>query len=72
MWLLPERADLNFAVKELARSVQKPCERHWTDLKRVLRYLRGTMGMVMHLNVDPQEKKDESLATTDASWASNR
>eukprot|EP00972_Heterocapsa_arctica_P079459 11711132-Heterocapsa_arctica.AAC.1 len=41
MWLLPERADLSFAVKELARHVQAPGEGHWADLKRVLRYVKG-------------------------------
>eukprot|EP00972_Heterocapsa_arctica_P063111 9311305-Heterocapsa_arctica.AAC.1 len=65
MWLLPERADLSFAVKELARSVQNPTDRDWADMKRVLRYIRGTIDMVLHLEID-QNAIEDILVTTDA------
>eukprot|EP00972_Heterocapsa_arctica_P049741 7317949-Heterocapsa_arctica.AAC.1 len=58
MWLLPERADLSFAVKELARNVQNPTDKNWGDMKRVLRYIRGTVDMVLHLVVKPDAIKD--------------
>jgi hypothetical protein len=36
------RPDLSLAVSVLARHMSNPCERHWTLLKGVLRYLAGT------------------------------
>ena len=36
------RPDITYAVNTLARFVSNPQEKHWTALKRVLRYLRGT------------------------------
>ncbi len=71
MWLLPERADLSFAVKELARHVQAPGESHWADLKRVLRYVKGTVDMVMNLRIDTNALANEIVTTCDASWASD-
>eukprot|EP00972_Heterocapsa_arctica_P095712 14115369-Heterocapsa_arctica.AAC.1 len=44
MWVLQERPDLSFAVKELSRA-QRPMGQHWGALKRLLRYLRGTKTM---------------------------
>jgi hypothetical protein len=42
MW----RHDLQYAVKELARSMSKPTTRSWKKLMRVARYLNGTRDMV--------------------------
>eukprot|EP00972_Heterocapsa_arctica_P081669 12037845-Heterocapsa_arctica.AAC.1 len=36
MWVLQERTDLSFAVKELSRAVQRPMGCHWGALKRLL------------------------------------
>ena len=37
------RPDITFAVGMLARFSSKPNKSHWTALKRVLRYLKGTV-----------------------------
>ena len=37
------RPDITYAVSNLARFSSKPTKTHWTALKRVLRYLRGTV-----------------------------
>jgi hypothetical protein len=68
MWVLQERPDLSFAVKELSRSVQHPMGRHWGALKRLLRYLRGTKTMELYLEIDG-EMDDQIHVVTDANWA---
>ena len=69
MWTLSERPDLNFAVKELARNMSKPTTRSAAQLKRVLRYLRGTTEAHLHLTVDSEEEMIIN-GMVDASWAS--
>ena len=70
MWVAPERPDLSFSVKEMARRVQAPTEGDWGTLKRILRYIRGTMTAELHLKLNVDMSDDEVLAVTDASWAS--
>ena len=36
------RPDIAFAVSSVARFSAKPTQQHWTGVKRILRYLRGT------------------------------
>jgi hypothetical protein len=43
LWMLGERPDLAFQVKELARAVSGPTRVHWATLKRVLRYVQATL-----------------------------
>ena len=69
MWTLSERPDLSFAVKELARNMSKPTTRNAAQLKRVLRYLRGTTEAHLHLAVDQAEAMVIN-GIVDASWAS--
>ena len=38
------RPDLSAAVSELSRFIQNPGAGHWEGVKRVLRYLSGTIG----------------------------
>eukprot|EP00253_Pinus_taeda_P034760 PITA_34760 len=41
-YLTTTRPDISFVVGILSKSMQKPCEGHWSAAKRVLRYLKGT------------------------------
>eukprot|EP00253_Pinus_taeda_P021754 PITA_21754 len=41
-YLTTTRPGISFVVGILSRFKQKPCEGHWSDAKRVLRYLKGT------------------------------
>eukprot|EP00253_Pinus_taeda_P034579 PITA_34579 len=41
-YLTTTRPDISFDVGILSRFIQKPCEGHWSAVKRVLRYLKGT------------------------------
>ena len=69
MWCIGERPDLSYAIKECARHVQAPTEEHWIAMKRVLRYLRGTVSAEMHLEA---RDADETIhVVTDADWAAN-
>eukprot|EP00253_Pinus_taeda_P022157 PITA_22157 len=45
IYLTTTRPDISFAVGILSRFMQKPCERHWSATKRVLRYLKGTQDL---------------------------
>jgi len=36
------RPDISLAVSRTGRAVDRPSEADWTDVKRVLKYLRGT------------------------------
>ncbi|KAK3039609.1 hypothetical protein RJ639_027200 [Escallonia herrerae] len=43
------RADVSFAVNRLSQVMHSPTERHWTALKRVLRYLKATIHHGLYL-----------------------
>jgi hypothetical protein len=42
IYLTTTKPNISFAVRILSRFMQKPCEGHWCDAKRILRYLKGT------------------------------
>ena len=60
------RPDIAYAVSNLARFSSNPTENHWKALKRVLRYLRGTVnfGILYSPNSSP-----ECIGFSDADWA---
>lgn len=62
------RPDIAFAVHRLAQFVSNPTEAHWTAVKRVLRYLKGTIthGLLLHRNKSPMIR-----AYSEADWAGN-
>lgn len=39
------RPDISFAVNVISRELEKPSEHHWMLVKRIFRYLKGTMNM---------------------------
>ena len=54
-WATPVRPDIAFAVKELSRSLQAPTQHDGKQLKKVLRYLKGTLHFATSLQ--PPRKK---------------
>lgn len=59
------RPDISFSVNKLAQYMHSPTELHWAALKRLLRYLKGTINHGLHL------KKNCSLelvAFSDSDW----
>ena len=65
------RPDIAFAVSVLSRFSSKPDTTHWKALKRVFRYLNGTLHRgITYGGVDPLEHHDDRVLTgySDADW----
>ena len=60
------RPDIAYAVGNLAKFTSKPSTKHWTALKRVLRYLKGT---IKHGILYSQKNSGECVGYSDADWA---
>lgn len=58
------RPDISYAVNYLARNQTDPTEEDWNDVKRILRYLRGTC----NLGIKFQSKTETLDTLTDASF----
>ena len=48
--MIGSRSDIAFAVGKLARFCETPKTKHWTAVKRVLRYVNGTSSMGLCYN----------------------
>ena len=68
MWMLPERPDLAYCTKELARNLAKPRASDWAKLKKLCRYLRGTSNAVLSLGGD-NEPSNQLEVFSDSDWA---
>nr|GEU77851.1 uncharacterized mitochondrial protein AtMg00810-like [Tanacetum cinerariifolium] len=66
MYLTASRPDLVFVFCMCARYQAKPTEKHLTAVKRVFRYLKGTINMGMWY---PKETEFELTAFADADHA---
>ena len=66
-YLAPDRLDIAFSVKELARKMSKPNRGDWTKLKRLGRYLSGKPRLLQHY--DLQGSQRVLKAFSDADWA---
>ena len=64
---LTTRPDILFAVGEVSRYLSNPGQIHWTAVKRILRYLKGTQDIVLYL---PRGVAD-IVGFTDADWGSD-
>uniref|UniRef100_A0A0V0I1I1 Putative ovule protein n=1 Tax=Solanum chacoense TaxID=4108 RepID=A0A0V0I1I1_SOLCH len=60
------RPDINFFVNKLSQFMHSPSEVHWKALKRVLRYLQGTIQLALHIQRDNDFKL---YMYSDADWA---
>ena len=60
------RPDIAFAVNNLARFNSKPQKEHWIALKRILRYLKGTINIGI---LYKQDGSDKCVGYSDADWA---
>jgi hypothetical protein len=52
-YLLITRPELSFALSIVSRHSHDPCERHWQAVKRILRYLKGTVDYGLHYRSAP-------------------
>ena len=60
------RPDIAYAVSNLAKFTSKPTNAHWTALKRVLRYLKGTVDYGIQYT---RGESGECIGYSDADWA---
>ena len=65
MYLVNTRPDINFAVNSLSQFMVDPRRVHWTAVKHILRYIRGTVeyGLVY------ERRGVQLVGFTDADWA---
>ncbi|XP_019200258.1 PREDICTED: uncharacterized protein LOC109193886 [Ipomoea nil] len=65
-YLTITRPDLSYAVNRLCQFMHTPTEEHWGLLKRVLRYIKGTLDY--GLRISPSRSSDIH-AYSDSNWA---
>ena len=59
------RPDIAFAVGSFARFNSQPSNEHWSAVKRIMRYLKGTI----HLGLVYDDEGDDLVGYSDADWA---
>lgn len=65
------RQDLGFVVSKLSQYFSEPTEEHWTTVKHILRYLKGTI----EKELSYRKRNDEKLglhAYSDTDWAADK
>ncbi|XP_019192735.1 PREDICTED: uncharacterized protein LOC109187034 [Ipomoea nil] len=65
-YLTVTRPDLSFAVNQLCQHMHAPTVSHWEQLKRVVRYVKGTLGLGLH---NRQSSSKEIHTFSDSNWA---
>nr|XP_020180178.1 uncharacterized mitochondrial protein AtMg00810-like [Aegilops tauschii subsp. strangulata] len=65
-YLTLTRPDLQYAVQWVCLHMHAPRDSHWTLVKRILRYIRGTMALGLTLTASTSL---EMVAYSDADWA---
>jgi histone deacetylase 1/2 len=65
-YLTLTRPDLAFAVNKVCQFLHAPTTSHWTAVKRILRYVRGTSGLGIKITKSPSTLLS---AFSDADWA---
>lgn len=65
------RPDICFAVNKLSRYNANPGLRHWSAVKHLFRYLRGTSNLKLYYTSMNDITKCNVIGYTDADWASN-
>ncbi|MBN71658.1 MAG: hypothetical protein CME32_20555 [Gimesia sp.] len=66
-YLSPDRVDIQYAVKEAARSMSAPRSSHWAMLTKIGRYLLKHPRMI--IKFDWQGKQQTVTAYSDSDWA---
>jgi len=60
------RPDIAFAESNVAKFSANPTKRHWTGVKRILRYLKGTSDLGLHYT---SNDVDNLVGYLDSDWA---
>ncbi|XP_019167844.1 PREDICTED: uncharacterized protein LOC109163551 [Ipomoea nil] len=67
-YLTVTRPDLSYAVNRLCQHMHSPSTVNWAALKRVLRYLNGTLHLGLKITASPSL---DIHAYSDSDWAGN-
>jgi hypothetical protein len=62
------RLEIAFFVNKVSQFMHQPTETHWTAVKRILRYISGTLHYGLQLHRD---STNQIHAYSDADWAGN-
>ena len=65
-YLTLTRPDIAFAVNKVCQFLQTPTDQHWSAVKRILRYVKNTSGVGLHI---PRSASTHISAFSDADWA---
>jgi histone deacetylase 1/2 len=65
-YLTLTRPDLSFAVNKVCQFLSQPTDMHWKAIKRILRYVKGTLNMGLRIRKSPST---ELSIDTDVDWA---
>nr|XP_020170280.1 uncharacterized mitochondrial protein AtMg00810-like [Aegilops tauschii subsp. strangulata] len=65
-YLTPTRPDLQYVVQQVCVHMHSPRDSHWALMKRILRYIRGTMSLGLSLTASTSTNL---VAYSDADWA---
>lgn len=69
-FMVNNRGDTGFAVRELSKRLRNPTEADWTRLTRLARYLKGTIHIAVFIPVEGEMKYLDMVSDTD--WAGDR
>ena len=64
------RPDITYSVQRLAQFTQNPEQKHWTAVKRVLHYLKGTRDYTLTYGGKHRTYDENLIFYCDADWAS--
>jgi histone deacetylase 1/2 len=66
------RPDIAFSVNKVCQFMAHPLESHWKAVKRILRYLKGTMNHGLLLHPSASSPPFSLRAYSDADWATDQ
>ncbi|XP_019432502.1 PREDICTED: uncharacterized protein LOC109339501 [Lupinus angustifolius] len=65
------RPDLAYSVNRVCQFMGNPLDRHWVAVKRILRYLQGTLGIHLKVVVSVSSLPITLTGLCDADWATD-
>nr|KYP42777.1 Retrovirus-related Pol polyprotein from transposon TNT 1-94 [Cajanus cajan] len=65
------RPDISYSVNKVCQFMAQPLDTHWIAVKRILRYLKGTISHGLHFRPAVLGKSFNLTAMCDADWASD-
>lgn len=65
------RPEISFAVNKVCQFMANPLEAHWVAVKRILRYLKGTIHHGLQFLPAPRQHPLYLIAYCDADWAAD-